>query len=67
MNNPIVDEIRRIRDEHAKRFNYDLDAIFEDFVRSQSARKNRLVRREPRRITTGKAEQRDEVPGHGHG
>lgn len=30
MNDPIVEEVRRIRDEHAARFNYDLDAIFRD-------------------------------------
>ena len=30
MNDPIVDEVRRIRDAHAARFNYDLDAIFLD-------------------------------------
>jgi hypothetical protein len=30
MNDPIVDEIRRVRDAHAARFNYDLDAIFQD-------------------------------------
>jgi hypothetical protein len=30
MNDPIVDEVRRIRDTHAARFNYDLDAIFQD-------------------------------------
>ena len=30
MNDPIVDEIRRIRDAHAARFNYDLDAICRD-------------------------------------
>ena len=33
--NPILDEIRRIRDEHAKKFNYDFDAIFEDVLRHQ--------------------------------
>ena len=27
---PIVEEVRRIRDAHAARFNYDLDAIFLD-------------------------------------
>ncbi len=31
--NPILDEIRRIRDEHAKQFNYDLDAICADHRR----------------------------------
>ena len=30
MNDPIVDEVRRIRDAHAARFNYDLDAIYQD-------------------------------------
>ncbi len=28
-----VSEVRRIRDAHAKKFNYDLRAIFEDFRR----------------------------------
>jgi hypothetical protein len=30
MNDPIVDEVRQIRDAHSARFNYDLDAIFND-------------------------------------
>ncbi|MFO0925622.1 MAG: hypothetical protein U0736_01115 [Gemmataceae bacterium] len=30
MTDPIVEEVRRIRDAHAARFNYDLDAIFRD-------------------------------------
>ncbi len=30
MNGPIVDEVRRVRDAHAARFNYDLDAIFQN-------------------------------------
>ena len=30
MDDPIVEEIRRIREEHAKKFDYDLDAIFAD-------------------------------------
>jgi hypothetical protein len=30
MNDPIVDEVRQVRDAHAARFNYDLDAIFQD-------------------------------------
>ncbi len=34
---PILDEVYRLRDEHAKRFNYDLDAIVADI---QSRTKN---------------------------
>jgi hypothetical protein len=35
LNDPIVEEIRKIRDEHAARFNYDLNAIFDDFEKTQ--------------------------------
>jgi hypothetical protein len=30
MTDPIVDEVRQVRDAHAARFNYDLEAIFRD-------------------------------------
>lgn len=30
MNDPLVDEVRQVRDAHAARFQYDLDAIFRD-------------------------------------
>lgn len=33
--NPILDEIRRFRDAHAKQFNYDLRAICEDLKRER--------------------------------
>jgi hypothetical protein len=32
----ILDEIHRVREEHAKSFNYDLDAMFADWQRRQS-------------------------------
>jgi len=35
MNDPIVDEVRRVRDEHAASFNYDLWAIFRDIKEQQ--------------------------------
>jgi len=34
---PIVEETRRIRDEHAKKFDYDLRAIFEDIKRFEQS------------------------------
>lgn len=40
MNDPIVDEVRRVRDAHAARFNYDLDAIFLD-IKEQEKRSGR--------------------------
>ena len=35
---PIVEEVRRLRDEYARRFNYDVDAIFADLVARQEER-----------------------------
>lgn len=35
MNDPIVDEVRRVRDAHAARFDYDLDAIFQDIKKRE--------------------------------
>lgn len=40
MNDPIVDEVRRIRDAHAAQFNYDPDAIFRD-IKEQEKRSGR--------------------------
>jgi len=40
MNDPIVNEVRRVRDAHAARFNYDLDAIFKD-LKEQEKRSGR--------------------------
>ncbi len=37
MNDPIVDEVRRVRDAYAARFHYDLDAIFQDIKKREQA------------------------------
>jgi hypothetical protein len=41
---PIVEEVRRIRQEHAAMFNYDLDAIFADIKARQEASGRKYVR-----------------------
>lgn len=38
MNDPIVDEVRRVRDAHAASFNYDLHAIFLDIKKREKER-----------------------------
>jgi hypothetical protein len=48
MKDPIVEEVRRFRDEHSKRFNYDLDAICEDYKAHQVQVGSRLVRLKPK-------------------
>ena len=43
MNDPIIDEIRKYRDEHAKAFNYDLKLICEDLRKKQTERNVKVV------------------------
>ncbi len=50
MNDTIVDEVRRIRDAHAARFNYDLDAIFLDIKEQEKKSGRKFVTFPPRRI-----------------
>jgi hypothetical protein len=46
---PIVEEIHRIRREHAETFNYDLHAICESLRKEQAASGHKVVSRPPRR------------------
>ena len=45
---PIVAEIRRIREEHAARFNYDLRAIFDDLKEQEKKSGRKFVSYPPR-------------------
>jgi hypothetical protein len=59
---PIVQEVRRIRQEHAARFGYDLQAIFDDLKRTEEARDQQqsvlLAPPEPGEIAQSPALQR---------
>ncbi|MHC5114004.1 MAG: hypothetical protein ACYTGP_06200 [Planctomycetota bacterium] len=46
---PIVEEVRRARNAHASKFNYDLDAIFEDLRSRQESSGRQYVTHPPRR------------------
>ena len=50
MQDPIVEEVRKVRDEHAAQFNYDLDAIYADMKRIEKESKEPRVSFGPRRI-----------------
>jgi hypothetical protein len=50
MNDPIVDEVRRVRDAHAARFNYDLDAIFRDIKEQEQKSGRQFVSFAPRKV-----------------
>lgn len=41
LEDPVVQEVRRIREEHAARFDYDLEAIVTDLKRTEEARDRR--------------------------
>ena len=43
MKDPIVEEIHRYREEHARRFNYDLRAMGEDLQRRQWESGHKIV------------------------
>jgi hypothetical protein len=57
MNDPIVDEVRRIRDAHAAMFNYDLDAIFKDIKEQEKKSGLKFVTYPPRKTEPNKALQ----------
>lgn len=47
---PILDEIRKYRDDYAARFHYDVKAILEDMRRRQRESGRKSVSRPPKRI-----------------
>ena len=57
MNDPIVDEVRRVRDAHAAMFNYDLDAIFHDIKEQEKMSGMKFVSYPPLRTEPIKALQ----------
>ncbi|MGE5377319.1 MAG: hypothetical protein ACM3XO_19860 [Bacteroidota bacterium] len=42
-NDPIVEEVRKVRNEHAEKFNYDLRAIVADLKIQQKDSKRKFV------------------------
>jgi hypothetical protein len=47
---PIVEQVRRVREQHAARFHYDLAAIFRDLKQLEKASGRKYVRRPPKRL-----------------
>lgn len=53
----ILDEIHRIREEHAKSFNYDLDAMFADWQKKQAESGREVVNLSAKRSLTTQMQQ----------
>jgi len=49
INDPIIEEVRKARDEYAKQFNYDLDAIFRDLKKKHEQPGKKVVSFPPKR------------------
>jgi hypothetical protein len=49
LEDPIVEEVRKVRNAHAKKFNYDLEAIGVDLIKQQEASGCKLVSLPPRK------------------
>ena len=54
---PIIDELRAVREEHAARFNYDVEAIFRDIQAQQEASGHEYVRLPPRRVVSAQEDR----------
>jgi hypothetical protein len=50
-NDPIIEEIRRVRHAHAVRFNYDLNAIARDLQKGEKRFRHKLVSFKPRKVS----------------
>jgi hypothetical protein len=62
MNDPIIDEVRKVRDAHASRFNYDLDAIFRDIKTQEKESGSTFVSFPPRKAVPDQALQPTGAP-----
>ena len=50
---PIIAEVRAVRDDHAARFGYDVEALFKDIRSRQEASDREYVRYPARRAASG--------------
>jgi hypothetical protein len=51
MKNPIIAELRRIRDAHAKKYNYDVDAILRYWMDAPTPKGRRVANLPVRRVS----------------
>lgn len=53
-NDPIVAEVRKVREEHAAKFNHDLEAIYRDLLEQQSKSDRPVVSFPPKALSHAK-------------
>ena len=52
----IVEEVRRVRDEYAAKFNYDLDAIYKDIKKQEKQTEREVVSLPPKKAQLSEVE-----------
>ncbi len=58
MKDKIIAELRKIRDAHAARFNYDIDAIAAGLSKKEKDSRRKLVNRQPWRMSKSQIKNR---------
>jgi hypothetical protein len=53
---PIVEEVRKAREEHAARFAYDLEAIYQDLKETERRSGRKVVSLPPKRLKEAQRE-----------
>lgn len=53
---PIVEEVRKVRDAHAAKFNYDLESIFNAIKKEEAKSGYQFVKLPPKRIKPKEAQ-----------
>jgi hypothetical protein len=56
-NDPIVEEVKKAREEHAARFDYDLKRIFQDLKEREGKSGHKVVSLSPKRLQTKEKDQ----------
>jgi hypothetical protein len=53
----IVEEVRKVRDEYAAKFGYDLDAIYEDIKKQEKQTQRKIVSLLPKKVDMPEVEK----------
>lgn len=53
----IVEEVRKVRDDYAAKFNYDLDAIYEDIKKQEKQTRRKVVSLPPKKVELPEVER----------
>ena len=61
VDDPIVEEVRKVRDAYAKAFNYNLEAIAADLMKQQTISGRKLVSFPPRKPIVVRSRRRTET------